>query len=121
MIINLGCASVDNHIPRDDIFDYHPRRECNIYIVLYRLYYIALYHSETRRHVIASFYYFQNTVIWKISRGFNFRETSRMRSFVKIKPLGIGDITLSFTDIGKSYPVRDFFTSQMCLLTLFSK
>ena len=33
-IINLGCASVDNHIPRDDIFDYHPRRECNIYIIL---------------------------------------------------------------------------------------
>ena len=33
MIINLGCASVDNHIPRDDIFDYHPRRECNIYIL----------------------------------------------------------------------------------------
>ena len=35
MIINLGCASVDNHIPRDDIFDYHPRRECNIYIILF--------------------------------------------------------------------------------------
>ena len=35
MIINLGCASVDNHIPRDDIFDYHPRRECNIYIICY--------------------------------------------------------------------------------------
>ena len=33
MIINLGCASVDNHIPRDDIFDYHPIRECNIYII----------------------------------------------------------------------------------------
>ena len=33
MIINLGCASVDNHIPRDDIFGYHPRRECNIYII----------------------------------------------------------------------------------------
>ena len=33
MIINLGCASVDNHIPRDDIFDYHPLRECNIYIL----------------------------------------------------------------------------------------
>ena len=33
MIINLGCASVDNHIPRDDIFDYHPLRECNIYII----------------------------------------------------------------------------------------
>ena len=35
MIINLGCASVDNHIPRDDIFDYHPIRECNIYIIFY--------------------------------------------------------------------------------------
>ena len=35
MIINLGCASVDNQIPRDDIFDYHPIRECNIYILLY--------------------------------------------------------------------------------------
>ena len=34
MIINLGCASVDNHIPRDDIFDYHPLRECNFYIIL---------------------------------------------------------------------------------------
>ena len=33
MIINLGCASVDNHIPRDDIFHYHPIRECNIYIL----------------------------------------------------------------------------------------
>ena len=28
----VGCALVDNHIPRDDIFDYHPIRECNIYI-----------------------------------------------------------------------------------------
>ena len=35
MIINLGCASVDNHIPRDDIFDYHPLRECNIYIIFH--------------------------------------------------------------------------------------
>ena len=33
IIINLGCASVDNQIPRDDIFDYHPCRECNIYIL----------------------------------------------------------------------------------------
>ena len=35
MIINLCCTSVDNHIPRDDIFDYHPLRECNIYIICY--------------------------------------------------------------------------------------
>ena len=33
MIINLGCASVDNHIPRDDIYDYHHIREGNIYIL----------------------------------------------------------------------------------------
>ena len=39
MIINLGCASVDNHIPRDDIFDYHHIREGNIYIVCYRCLY----------------------------------------------------------------------------------
>ena len=37
MIINLGCASVDNHIPRDDIFDYHHIREGNIYILSYGL------------------------------------------------------------------------------------
>ena len=29
MIINLGCASVDNHIPRNDIFDSNTLRECN--------------------------------------------------------------------------------------------
>ena len=38
MIINLGCASVENHIPRDDIFDYHHIREGNIYILLLCLY-----------------------------------------------------------------------------------
>ena len=31
---SIYCASVVNHIPRDDIFDYHPLRECNIYIIL---------------------------------------------------------------------------------------
>ena len=29
-----SCASVDNHIPLDDIFDYHPIRECNIYHII---------------------------------------------------------------------------------------
>ena len=37
-----------------------------------------------------------------------------MRSFVKIKPSRIGNI-------GKSCPVHEFFTSQICLLTLFAK
>ena len=32
-IINLGFASVDNHIPQDDNFDFHPLRECNLYII----------------------------------------------------------------------------------------
>ena len=44
-----------------------------------------------------------------------------MRSFVKIKPSRNGDITLSFTDIGKSCPSHDFLTWQICLLTLFVK
>ena len=42
-----------------------------------------------------------------------FREISHMRSFVKIKPSRIGDITLSFTDIGKSCPVRDFYIANV--------
>ena len=48
------------------------------------------------------------------------RPPKYMRSFVKIEPSRIGDITFSF-DIGKSCHVRDIFTSQMCLLTLFAK
>ena len=32
-IKDLLFCSVDNHIPRDDILDYHPLRECNIYIL----------------------------------------------------------------------------------------
>ena len=43
-----------------------------------------------------------------------------MRRFVKIKHSRIGDITLSFTDMGKSCTVRDLFTSQVYLLTLFT-
>ena len=34
IIINLGCASVDNHIPGDDIFDYHILKNV-IFIVMY--------------------------------------------------------------------------------------
>ena len=33
IIINLCYVSVDNQIPPDDVFDYHPPRECNIYII----------------------------------------------------------------------------------------
>ena len=34
VIINRGAAEVDNHISRDDIFDYHPLRERNIYFII---------------------------------------------------------------------------------------
>ena len=32
--MNRGAAEVDNHISRDDIFDYHPSRKCNIYFII---------------------------------------------------------------------------------------
>ena len=38
-----------------------------------------------------------------------------MRSFVKIKPSRIGDITLSFTDIGKSCTVHVFYVANVSL------
>ena len=34
VIINRGAAEVDNHTARDDIFDYHPSRKCNIYFII---------------------------------------------------------------------------------------
>ena len=68
----------------------------------------------------------RKTTIWlllirKFSRGFYFRETSHMRSFMKIKSSRNGKITLSTTDKGKSYPSHEIFRSQVCLLTLFTK
>ena len=59
--------------------------------------------------------------IRKFSRGLYFRETSHMRSFVKIKPSRNGKITLSFIDKGKSCLICVFFTSLICLLMLFAK
>ena len=53
------------------------------------------------------------------SRGFYFRESSRMRSFVKIKPSRNGQITLMFTDAHR--PSRNFLAWKIYLLTLFAK
>ena len=53
-----------------------------------------------------------------------FRESfifSNLRIFVEIKASRNGNITLSFTDVGKSCPICEFLTSQICLLTLFAK
>ena len=44
-----------------------------------------------------------------------------MRRFVNIKSSRNGEITTeSTTEIGKSYPSREIFRSQVCLLTLFA-
>ena len=62
------------------------------------------------------------TVKLKIfARVIYYRETSHMRSFVKIKSSQNAENTLSFTDICKSCTSREFLASQMCLLTLFTK
>ena len=54
----------------------------------------------------------------------NFRDGfifAKLHSFVKIKLSQNGEITLSFTDIGKSCSSHKFLTWQICLLTLFAK
>ena len=54
----------------------------------------------------------------------NFREGfifAKLRSFVKIKSSQNGEITLSFTFIGKSCPSSKFLLSQICLKSLFAK
>ena len=65
--------------------------------------------------------HFEDCKYCKFSLGLLIRETSHMRSFVKIKPSRNGEITLSFTDIWESYPSHEIVTLQKCLLTLFAK
>ena len=43
VIINQGAAEIDNHIFRDDIFDFHPIRECNIYFIIQNISSFILY------------------------------------------------------------------------------
>ena len=52
---------------------------------------------------------------------FYFRETSHMRSLVKIKSSQNGEITPSFTDRVMSCPSCEFLASKVCYLTLFAK
>ena len=50
MIINRGAAEVDNHISRDDIFDYHTLKNV-IFILLYRtLKYRTLFFYNTEHY-----------------------------------------------------------------------
>ena len=55
-----------------------------------------------------------DTVNWEIFARVYFCKTSRMRSFLKIKLLRNGEITLWFTDAGKSCPSCHFLMSQIC-------
>ena len=51
--------------------------------------------------------------------GLIFAEHSR--NFVKIKPFHNGEITLSFTDVDKSFSSHEILTWQICHLTIFTK
>ena len=62
-IIKLGCASVDYHIHLDDIFDYHPIKEHNIYIILpicfcqretFSIFFTNLIHSKLISELVSS-------------------------------------------------------------------
>ena len=44
-----------------------------------------------------------------------------MRSFMKIKTSQNGQVTLSFTYVGKSCPSHEFLTRKMSLLTIFAE
>ena len=44
-----------------------------------------------------------------------------LNGIVKTKSSRNGEITLSFTDIGRSCHSNEFLTPQICLLTLFAK
>ena len=46
---------------------------------------------------------------------------AKLLSFVKIKSLLNGEITLSFTDIVKSYSRREFLDLQICYLSISTK
>ena len=61
------------------------------------------------------------TVNSKIIARAYFRETTHVRSFVKMKSSRNREVTLSITDIGKPCPSREILTSLVCLLTLFAK
>ena len=69
---------------------------------------IATFPGHTHLLIDANFPSMKNTVNSEI-----FAEASHVRSFAIIKPSRMDDITLSFTDIGKSCPVRDFFVANV--------
>ena len=70
-----------------------------------------VYSKSQRSNLFGTYCNFGN-----FQEGFIFRVKQLMRSFSKIKPSQNGEITVSFTDIG-----REFLTLQRCLLKLFAR
>ena len=54
------------------------------------------------------------------SRNFAYAKFRENKTFAKINPHEMAK-PLSFTDVGKSCPTREFLTSQICILMLFAK
>ena len=83
---------------------------------------IALLSHDFYRKVVAISFLSLKTIYRKFG---NFREgfifAKKMRNFKKINPSRNGEITLLFTDVGKSGHSFEFLTSQIPLLTLFAK
>ena len=67
--------------------------------------------------------YLMNNMFWCTVNSETFERVLflQMGSFAKIKPLQKGENSLSFTVVGIACQSREFFTWQICLLTLFAK
>ena len=63
----------------------------------------------------------RNTVNTEIFEGFIFMKLRICKVLWKIKPWPNSEIILLLTDEGKSWPSREFLTSQICLLMLFTE
>ena len=130
MINNLGCASVDNHISRDDIFDYYPLRECNIYILLCFCKHIVLslvyfYLSMTnRRHwhdamkieqlTKVSCSRFPHSKLKGIKQGFHFGMPLYTCTYTYMERLQV--VCLKHPSPAKFCRLTDIFRTLKCLL-----
>ena len=83
VIINLSCASVDNPISRDDIFDYHPNRECNIYFIIPNMRSFIFYRLRPTMMSLLSICMNENNIFLKmvVSSSLNARTDRDVRSY----------------------------------------
>ena len=81
------------------------RNKCSFF---YNMFIYIVYFKGVKR---------RNCQIGNFLEGFIF---AKLR-FMEIRTSQNGEITLSITDIGKSCSSREFLTSQVCLLTIYSR